>query len=79
MRSLTSLTPDPTYGSRRTPGTKENAATMSDIPFHTTTMGRRFYERDVFAFIEQLRALNANLERIAKALERRAETPEATK
>jgi hypothetical protein len=52
---------------------------MSDIPFYNTIMGRRFYERDVPALVEQLRALNANLDRIAKALERRAETPEVTK
>ena len=53
---------------------------MSDIPFHTTIMGRRFYERDVPAFIEQLRALNANLDRITHALERRTpDQPEVTK
>jgi len=44
---------------------------MSDIPFHKTIMGHRFYERDVPAFIEQLRALNANLEKIAALFERR--------
>ena len=51
---------------------------MSDIPFHTTIMGRRFYERDVPALVEQLRALNANLDKIAALIERReTERPEA--
>lgn len=37
-------------------------------------MGRRFYERDVPELVTQLKLLNANLERIAGALERREPT-----
>jgi hypothetical protein len=53
---------------------------MSDIPFHATIMGRRFYERDVPSFLEQLRALNANLEKLAALMERgTTDQPEVTK
>ena len=50
---------------------------MSDIPFYKTVMGHRFFERDVPALVEQFRALNTNLAKIAALLERRAtEQPE---
>ncbi|MBZ0232744.1 MAG: hypothetical protein K8M05_10480 [Deltaproteobacteria bacterium] len=51
---------------------------MSDVPFYKTVMGHRFFERDVPALVEQLRALNTNLVKIAALLERRTtEQPEA--
>ncbi len=44
---------------------------MSDVEFYQTRMGRRFYEHDVPALIEQLTRLNDLLERLAKVEEQR--------
>ncbi len=38
---------------------------MSDVPFHLTMMGRRFYEHTMPALVEAIDRLNANLERLA--------------
>ena len=38
---------------------------MSDVPFHLTVMGRRFYERTMPALVEAIDRLNANLDRLA--------------
>lgn len=47
---------------------------MSDIAFHLTQMGHRYYLRDVPELVMQLKLLNTNLERIAALLERREPT-----
>ncbi len=39
---------------------------MSDVPFHLTRMGVRFYEHIVPEMVRQLERLNANLERLAE-------------
>ena len=36
---------------------------MSDVPFHLTVMGRRFYEVTMPALVEAIERLNRNLER----------------
>jgi hypothetical protein len=38
---------------------------MSDVPFHLTVMGRRFYEVTMPALVEAIERLNRNLERAA--------------
>jgi hypothetical protein len=38
---------------------------MSDVPFHLTVMGRRFYEATMPALVEAIERLNQNLERLA--------------
>jgi hypothetical protein len=38
---------------------------MSDVPFHLTRMGMRFYESTVPALVRELQRLNENLERLA--------------
>ena len=37
---------------------------MSDIPFHLTRAGSRFYESTVPALVQELERLNENLERL---------------
>ena len=43
---------------------------MSDIPFHITYMGKKFYEGTVPEILKELKQVNQNLERIALALEK---------
>lgn len=43
---------------------------MSDVPFHNTIMGRQFYDGSVPEIMKALKQINANLERIAVALEK---------
>ena len=43
---------------------------MSEIPFHATRMGQRFYEHTMPELVRQLAKLNENLE---KVIENRAE------
>ena len=38
---------------------------MSEVPFHMTRMGMRFYESTVPALVRELQRLNENLERLA--------------
>ena len=38
---------------------------MSEVPFHLTLMGRRFYEATMPALVEALEQLNRNLERLS--------------
>lgn len=45
---------------------------MNGPAFFQTQMGRKYYEVDVPTGVDQLRALNANLARIAAALEKLA-------
>ena len=40
---------------------------MSDVPFHLTRMGVRFYEHTVPELVRQLERLNENLERLVGA------------
>ena len=40
---------------------------MTDVPFHATRMGQRFYEQTVPELARQLSRLNANLERLIEA------------
>lgn len=49
---------------------------MSDIPFHTTRMGHRFFESTVPNLVQELSQLNKMLARILAVLERQSE-PEA--
>ena len=37
---------------------------MSEIPFHATRMGQRFYEHTVPELVSQIERLNQNLERM---------------
>ena len=37
---------------------------MSEVPFHATRMGQRFYEHTVPELVRQLQRLNENLERL---------------
>ena len=37
---------------------------MSEIPFHSTRMGQRFYEHTMPELVRQLARLNENLERL---------------
>ncbi len=39
---------------------------MSDVPFHLTRMGARFYEHTVPELVRQLEWLNGNLERLVE-------------
>jgi hypothetical protein len=50
---------------------------MSDIPFHTTQMGHRFFLRDVPALVAALERLDTTCARIAAALERLAAEAQA--
>lgn len=49
---------------------------MSDVPFHATALGRRFYEQTVPALVAELARVNASLaeliEVIAKATEEKS-------
>ncbi len=47
---------------------------MTDVPFHATRMGVRFYEHTVPELTRQLERLTAVLERIAESLERKDKT-----
>ena len=38
---------------------------MTEIPFHATPMGARYFESTVPALVRELQRLNANLERLA--------------
>ena len=42
---------------------------MTDVPFHATRMGLRFYEHTVPELARQLSRLNDNLERLTEAAE----------
>ena len=42
---------------------------MSEVPFHLTRAGARFYEHHVPAFLRELERLNVLLERLAGRLE----------
>ena len=42
---------------------------MTDVPFHLTLMGKRFYEGTLPALVEAIERLNANLERMAVRLD----------
>ena len=42
---------------------------MTDIPFHATRMGQRFYEHTAPELVRQLSRLNENLERLIEAAE----------
>ena len=42
---------------------------MTDVPFHVTRMGARFYEHTVPELARQLSRLNDNLERLIEAAE----------
>ena len=39
---------------------------MSDVPFHVTRMGARFFEHTAPELVRQLELLNRNLERITE-------------
>ena len=52
---------------------------MSDIPFHLTRMGHRFFEATVPALLTELQRLNANLERLVSAMEKPTPAVEPTK
>lgn len=41
---------------------------MSEVPFHLTLMGRRFYEATMPALVEAIERLNRNLERLGAAV-----------
>ena len=47
---------------------------MSDAPFYMTRMGRTYYEHTLPQLVRELVALNANLERVANALQKDGET-----
>ncbi len=47
---------------------------MSDIPFHATRMGQRFYEATVPELVRELARLNGNLERLLAVVEDRPES-----
>lgn len=49
--------------------------TMSEIPFFRTQMGHHFFEGLLPELLAQLKALNVNLGRIAKALEQAKTSP----
>jgi hypothetical protein len=50
---------------------------MSDVPFHTTRMGQRFYEATLPALVREVELLNENLERLVEAVrEKRENEPE---
>jgi len=50
---------------------------VSDVPFHLTLMGRRFYEATMPALVEALERLNANLERLSSTSgQQRGEEPQ---
>ena len=40
---------------------------MTDIPFHATRMGQRFFEHTAPELVRQLSRLNENLERLSEA------------
>ena len=42
---------------------------MSEIPFHATVMGRRFYEHTMPELVRQIAQLNEHLERLVNAAE----------
>lgn len=42
---------------------------MSEIPFHATVMGRRFYEHTMPELVRQVAQLNEHLERLVNAAE----------
>ena len=48
---------------------------MSEVPFHLTLMGRRFYEATMPALVEALEELNRNLERLSTTGGQRGENP----
>jgi hypothetical protein len=52
---------------------------MSDIPFHLTRMGHRFFEATVPALVTELQRLNENLERLVAAIEKPKLAIEPTK
>ena len=43
---------------------------MTDVPFHVTRMGARFYEHTLPELVRQIERLNRNLERLAEAATR---------
>ena len=42
---------------------------MTDVPFHLTVMGKRYYEATLPSLVEAIERLNANLERMAARLD----------
>jgi hypothetical protein len=48
---------------------------VTDVPFHLTVMGRRFYETTMPALVEAIERLNTNIARVTDALA--ARTPPA--
>lgn len=44
---------------------------MTDIPFHATVQGRRFFEGTLPRLVEQLEKLNANLAELVKTMKER--------
>ena len=50
---------------------------MTDVPFHLTLMGKRYYEATLPALVEAIDRLNANLERIAARLDRQTPITES--
>ena len=48
---------------------------MSEVPFHLTLMGRRFYEATMPALVEAIERLNRNLERLSTTGGQRGENP----
>ena len=54
---------------------------MTDVPFHLTLMGRRYYEATLPALVAAIERLNENIERIASGIAGAASTcpaPSAT-
>jgi hypothetical protein len=41
---------------------------MTDVPFHLTVMGRRFYDHTLPALVAELARINASLAELAEAL-----------
>jgi hypothetical protein len=48
---------------------------VTDVPFHLTVMGKRFFEGTIPALVEALAQINASLATIAKRLEATAPAP----
>ena len=48
---------------------------MSEVPFHATRMGQRFYEHTVPELVRQIALLNENIERLVSAAEKIPTTP----
>ena len=52
---------------------------MTNIPFHATRIGQRFYEHTAPELVRQLSRLNENLVRLAEAAEQKDESDDQGK